>query len=516
MIALQANPTTLRGTFDPLRWDAEGEGVVVLYARQRAATLGMVVKAPEVQYHHEVYNAVPLESVLVDGAGSCPPQSSRGENRPRLQAGRGLAPPCNTHIRRCETLAVSTSAPVSSDQDAWILRDVDRALADGFRLLHWWERKDAGRSYKTSFSFLRDLTPPDRAIGFFDRAEISSGPIGVMGLAHEMLFDQPKAGSPETYRAQIREFVLHYFLRVAEITPPQASRALGIGPGTGFLLNLLHMGPPRMDVRGGFRYTQLYYKEAATGRIGAFPMGRRNAIVDLREIGPKYEWIVLRARPFDYELDVAPVGAAGPRLVLPLPDSPTIAINRQLIIDEDNPEPGILGRYGFAYALLDDPEPRGAQVYGPAQYKACFQRIHFEVLSSGESRVHLSFTGNMPDKILDVKVDPIGLFLSSSDLLSFGLSSRLLQPVQGLLSKRFTFGSFDPLLGFISLANIATAGLASKALDISKQQLFRDILAKHFQIYYQLILDSLLAYRQVSDWRDPTHLPEWAREGGTE
>ncbi len=317
-----------------------------------------------------------------------------------------------------------------------------------------------------------------------------------MGLAHEMLFDQPKSGSPETYRAQMREFVLRYFLRVAEVTPPQANRALGIGPGTARLLDLFHVGPPKMDVRGGFRYTQLYHKDAETGHIGAFPVGRRNAIVDLREIGPKHEWIVLRARPFDYELDLAPIGAAGPRLVLPLPDSPTIAINRQLIIDEDFPAPGILGRYGFAYALLDDPEPRGAQVYGPAQYKAAFQRIYFEVLASGESRVHLSFTGNLPDKILDVKLDPIGLFLRSSDLLSFGLSTRLLEPVQGLLSKRFTFGSFDPLLGLISLANIATAGFASKELDISKQQLFRDILAKHFQIYYQLILhDSLLAYR---------------------
>ena len=408
--------------------------------------------------------------------------------------------------------AVSDSAPAASDQDSWILRDVDRALADGLRLLQWFERTDAALAYKTSFSFLDDLTPPDRAIGFFDRTRISSGPIGVMGLAHEMLFDQPKAGSPETYRAQIREFVLRYFLRAAEVTPPQASRALGIGPGTGYLLNLLHVGPPRMDVHGGFRYTQLYYKEAETGLINAFPGGRQNAIVDLREIGSKYEWIVLRARPFDYELDVAPVGAAGPRLVLPLTDSPTIAINRQLVIDEDNPAPGILGRYGFAYALLDDPEPRGAQVYGPAQYKAAFQRIYFEVLSSGESRVHLSFTGNMPDKILDVKVDPIGLFLRSSDFLSFGLSSRLLEPVQGLLAKRFTLGSFDPLLGFISLANIATGGLAAKQLDISKQQLFRDILAKHFQIYYQLILDSLLAYRQVSDWLDPANLPAWARD----
>ena len=151
---------------------------------------------------------------------------------------------------------------------------------------------------------------------------------------------------------------------------------------SGLLLKLLRLGPPRMDVRDGFRYTQLLYKDAATGRIGAFPAVRKNAIVDLRQIGPKYDWIVLRARPNDYELDVAPVGAAGPRLVLPLPDSPPIAINRDLVIDEDHPAPGVLGRYGLTYALLDDPTPQGIQVYGPAQFKASFQSIRFEVLST--------------------------------------------------------------------------------------------------------------------------------------
>lgn len=405
----------------------------------------------------------------------------------------------------------SEIGPQVLKQDAWILQDVDRALADGLRLLNWWERTDSARSYKTSFQFLKDVVPPDRSIGFFDETEISSGPIGVMGLAHEMLFDQPKSGSPEIYRAQIREFVLRFFLRIAESDPPQAKSELGIGPATRLLFNLLHVGPPRTDVHSGFRYTQLYYKEAGTGHIGAFPAGQRNAIVDLREVGPKYEWIVLRARPYEYELDVAPIGPAGPRLVLPLPDSPTIAINRQLIVDQDNPAPGVLGRYGFVYALLDDPDPRGAQVYGPAQFKACFQRIVFEVLASGESRVHLAFTGNLPDKIFEVKLDPIGLFLRSSDFLSFGLSSRLLQPAAGLLAKRPTFGSFDPLLGFLSVANIATAGLAAKELDLSRQQLFRDILSTHFQIYYQLMLGALLAYRQVNDWLDPdpAQLPAW-------
>jgi hypothetical protein len=404
----------------------------------------------------------------------------------------------------------ASQAPVFfpvSEADSWIPHDVDRALSDGLRLMRWWERTDAARSYKDSFSFLKDLTPPDRALGFFDEAEIASGKIGVMGLTHEMLFDQPKSGAPEIYRAQIREFVLRYFLRVSSITPPQPKGELGYGPLTAPLLNLLRIGPPRMDLHAGFRHAQIYCKDAATGRVAPFPAGARNAIADLREIGPKYEWIVLSARPFDYELDVAPIGPAGPRIVVPLPDTPTIAINRELIVDQDNPAPGILGRYGFAYAILNDPTPRGAQVYGPCQFKACFQMIHFEVLDTGESRVRLAFVGNLPDRIFDVKFDPIGLAMRAGDWLSFGVTSRLTGPFQGLLDKRPTLGSFDPLLGFISLANLATAGLASKQLNISRQQLFRDILARHFQLYYQRNLDCLLAYRQIHDWLDTASRP---------
>ena len=396
-----------------------------------------------------------------------------------------------------------------------MLKDVDRALADGLRLLRWWQQTDAEQSYPKSFSFLKDLVPPDRATGFFGRTEISSGPIDVMGLTHEMLFEMPRAVPPEACRAQIREFALRYFLRVSEITAPQPLRELGFGPLTGPLLSFLRLGPLRTEVHGGFRHTQLYGKETSTGRIVEFPPDRQTAIVDLREIGPRYQWIILQARPFDYELDVAPVGSAGPRFVLPLPDTPTIAIDRDLVVDQDHPAPGVLGRYGFTYAILDDPTPRGAQVYGPAQFRACFQTILFEVLESGESRVRMAFAGNLPDKILDVKLDPIGLAVRAGDFFSLGLTSRLLAPVEGLLAKRPTLGSFDPLLGFISLANLATAGLASKEFSISKDQLFRDILVRHFQLYYQLILDALLAYRQVNDWTDTAALPAWARDPQT-
>ena len=112
--------------------------------------------------------------------------------------------------------------PSPSDQDGWILLDVDRALADALRLLRWWQRTDAALSYKTSFDLFKNLEAPDRAIGFFDRAEISTGPIDVMGLSHEMIFDQPKSGSPETYRSSA---VMDSLTRFSGIQPRVAHKS---------------------------------------------------------------------------------------------------------------------------------------------------------------------------------------------------------------------------------------------------------------------------------------------------
>jgi hypothetical protein len=396
--------------------------------------------------------------------------------------------------------------------EPWIQTDAERALRDGRMLASWFFQTDAANSYRDVFPLLENVAAPDRAIGFFDHAPISTGTIPILGYAHEMSFDIAKDGAAEDQCGQLREFVLRYLLRVSEITPPQPGAELGFGPLTDAFLKLMKIGPTRQVVHRGFGHVQLCYKDAA-GQQGLFPEAEQAAIVDLREIGPKYQWVVMRARPFDYEMDLAPVGPAGPRLVLPLPDSPTIVLSPDWIVNQDRPAPGVLGRYGFGYALLHDPTPIGPQVYGPAQFEACFQVIHFEMLETGESRVRMAFAGNQPDRILDVKIDPIGLGLRAGGALSFGLTDRLLKPFQPLLDRRPTFGSFDPLLGFLSLANTATAGLASKGFDISRRQLFKDILTRHFQLYYQLILDSLLAYRKVRDWRDTASLPPWAMQG---
>ena len=396
-----------------------------------------------------------------------------------------------------------------------ILDDAERALADGLRLKRWWEQKEARQSYARSFHVMSSFPQRDRASGFFDEAEISSGKLAVMGLVQEMLFDRPRAGAPEYHRDQIREFVLHYLMRVGDYRPPEQRSQFGLGAVTRALLSAMSMARPEDHTHRGFGYTQLFYKKRGTGEIGRFAPSEQAAIIDLRELGRTYEWILGRARPFEYELEVQPLGPAGPRLVIPLPDSPYIAVSGDLVTAQDDPEPGVLGRYGFAYALLNDPTPRGAQVYGPAQYRACFQMIQFEVDSTGESRVRMAFTGDRPRRIFDVPLDPVDVTLRLSDLVSMGLASKVVAPVRGILDRLPKLGGFDPLLTYIAAANAVTMGLASSELHISKEQLERDILAKHFQLYYQLILGCFLAYRQVPDWLDADRLPEWAKTGVT-
>jgi hypothetical protein len=399
------------------------------------------------------------------------------------------------------------------EADAWILRDVDRALGDAGRMLAWWREKEAARSFSRRFEVVKFLAAGDRAEGFFDEAEVSFGKIPVMGLTQDLQFDRPKTGSTEFYRAQIREFALNYLLRVADYASPAPGPGFGFGPLAERLLRVFQWGPASKPPDHGFGYSQICYREKASGEVGAFPEAEQAAVTDLREVGPKYEWIVLRARPYDYNLEVKPGGSSGPRLVIPLPDSPTLALNRELIINQDNPEPGILGRYGFAYALLHDPTPRGAQVYGPAQFRAGFQMIEFTVRETGEIRVRLGFTADRPNRIFAVPLDPIGFTLSLAGLLPVDSLRGALAPLRDIADRLPRAPSLDPLVGSIRLANLVTGGLAARSLNFSLEQLERDILAAHFGVYYGLIKGALLTYRKVPDWLDRDNLPEWARTG---
>lgn len=417
---------------------------------------------------------------------------------------------------------MQASRPVGADiaqltQDDWtIINSVEQFLADGLRLQQWWRQADAAQSYAEIFDLERSFNRPNRSYGFFDAVPLSLGLVPIMGSVQQMFYDQPRAPaslnqpSAEWMRDQIRQFVLRYFMRVSSFRAPEAAvepeRPLSrFGGGFSWC--------PEQNVhRKGFGFSQLYYK-LRDGAVGRFPAEQEFAIVDLRELYSRYEWIVAKVRIFDFDFRFRPFGERGPEVVFALNEESYLVLSADFISVEENPSPDTLGRYGVGYAFIHTPAS-SVVAYGPGQFQAAFELISFCVNRAGRVDVNMVFVVNRADRIANVELRPFEWGFALADAMTLGVSSKVLGPFQHLVeSIPFRLGPFDPVLTYVTLANSLTRGIAGRELCISRAELDKRLLIQHFMEHYNTIVGSLLTWRQIPDWLDERALPEWVVTG---
>lgn len=400
-----------------------------------------------------------------------------------------------------------------TEQDRIILGDVERSLADGLALKRWWQQTDEADSYTDVFELVRTYNQSDRGRGFFDLAPFRDGQLPVMGILEEILYDQAKQSVREELQAEFREFVLHYFMRVSDFRLPEVySRSDKYSARSS--QSVLSWCPEPTHSGFGFGYSQHYYKLRDSGLVGKFSAEDEPTIIDLRELGEKYEWVVCKIRILEFNLSFQPFGRGTAELRLPLREENYVVLSRDFITDLNHPAPGVLGEYGFGYAVIRYLPYRSIFAYGPGQFDAGFQTFKFEVLESGAIVVRMVFVVNRPEQIMNIELDPVDWSFRLADLMSFGLTSRLFAPVKNALDGLpLSFGSFDPVFGYISLANLLTGGAAARELCISRERLEKDFLFKHYIEHYQMIAGSLLTWRQIPNWLDAARLPDWIRTG---
>lgn len=411
------------------------------------------------------------------------------------------------------------------ETDLAILGEVDSSLARGLQLKAWWDKTDAGRGDASSFpgSFPAALTfnRPDRSFAFLDQASVDGQMVPILGDMQDLRYDLIKAPGADTrlaaewMRDQIREFVLRYFARVSSsrLPKPYEPGAPSLPP----LLNPFGLSPGGDVEKEGFGQTQLYYKLLRNGLVGKFAERERHAIVDMREIGTKYEWIVGDAKMFGFDVSVTPLGQQAPFVEIPLREGQLGVISKALIANRDNPEPGVLGEYGYGLATLKTPTNRTPVAYGPGYFDAGFMTFTWRVTDEGEARVRLVFVANQPERLLNPDLNPLELSVKVADRLSLGLASTLLSPVTAAVQQLplpVRSALLDPVFGSIALANIASGGLAADKLSLSRTAVEKLFLFYHFTAIYSLIVNSLLTWRQIPDWLDTANLPPWVVTGG--
>lgn len=408
-------------------------------------------------------------------------------------------------------------APVLTEGDLAVIQDVERALADGLELKRWWERKEVDGDYAEQFELARTFGRAARVTGFFDTAPLNGRPFDLMGLVQEMLFDQAKQASPEKVRDELREFILHYFLRVSSFHEPQAyvSRDQSTKGDVRRALQPFSFCPQEVSDKYGFGYSQLFYKLRGSGFVGKFPAHLQSRIVDLRTLCDIYDWVVMRVSIFNFNINYTPFADGRFSLLVPLQEETYIAVSRDFVVNEDDPTPGLLGRYGLGYALLK-PAPRSSVfAYGPGYFTAGFQTIKFIIDRAGGSRVQMAFVSNRPTQVMSLDFNPVTLGASVANLFTFGLTSRLFGRALGVFERLSpSINNFDPVTTYINIINVLTGGMANDALCASLAALEKNpMLLTHFMEHYNLISGALMTWRSVQSWLDPADVPPAVRGG---
>ncbi len=404
-----------------------------------------------------------------------------------------------------------------NDRDRSVLDKVESYLAQGLEIHRWFQEARRTSSFAERFKLFDQYERPDTNYGFIDDITVGGRPFPITGTVQEILYARPKvpanASGAEWMRDQIRAYMLRYFMRVASFRAPRLTATRPQESPFPFLkpLSWCAGGPVN---RRGWGYRQLYYK-LTNGDVGKFPESQQRAIVDVRELGEKYQWIVLEVHVFDFRINLPPFGGDGLKASIPVKSVVKVVLSRDFVIDREHPEPGVLGRYGWGYAFLREEQgPTGLLGYGPDALGPAVMTFHFDVLEGGEARLFNGFAANQPTQIVHLSLNPVDWGVEMADLLSLGLLAPVLKPVREV-SRRLPFSrlSLRPVFNFINLANLASGGLASRELCISKDQLLKIVMAMHFLDTYHFALGTLETWNQIADWTDDAALPRWIAEG---
>ena len=400
-------------------------------------------------------------------------------------------------------------------EDARALPSIPEYLAKGLDLKHWWNNVERQGGPAQRFQLERSFNRATRSYGFYGEAPVGGKIMPVMGNVQEMFYDQVRGPGVERSNAewialQLREFVLKYFMRISSFRPPEAYTAAP--QRTPSSLDFLSWCPNPPEARIGFGFKQLFYKNATTREVQPFSPHEQFAIVDQRQVGNMYEWLLLKVRIFDFSFRIRPLGTINPELVFTLDEHSYLVVHREFINNKERPLAGVLGDYGIGYSFLRSPT-RGAFGYGPGEFEAALELINFRVYESGYISVRMVFISNRPAAITNVVIDPVGWGFRLADLFSFGRASQWLRPIREELERAPLQFSIDPVLMYVFAANLLTGGAAAQTLCISQEQLEKAFLLQHFKQHYETVLGSLATWRRFPDWLDEKNLPQWVTSG---
>lgn len=275
---------------------------------------------------------------------------------------------------------VYESAPLAAAAGDWLSR--------GRALLRWLRARLPEAAFRETFPLKRSFNPPGAAYGYFDEAEIAGRHMELMGVDQGMSWDTSKGAAPERIRAELREFVLHYLMRVSSFRRPE------------------DLTSRQIEERAGFGYSQHWCSSG--GGIFAFPEDIQYRIVDLRRLYTDLDWLLTRVDLYGFLIRLRLLDPPFPFVEVPLPESTFLLLHRDFITDDWEH-----GRFGFGYVLLANPERDSVLAWGPGEFDLAVKLIEFTCAPDGAISARASFAVNRPSRILRLSADPV---LAAADI----------------------------------------------------------------------------------------------------
>jgi hypothetical protein len=269
-----------------------------------------------------------------------------------------------------------------------LIRKTELALVEGRELYQWYRGAEPKlRYFPLKLNGRYRLS--NQARGFFDTVSIGGKPRSVMGCRQDVelgMLRRPDAGK------LLQEFVLGHFQRLGNWK--------------------YNDGAP-----GGFTFEKTLYKSAA-GSIEKFSEQQRQGPVDLREIGSRYEWILLTVHIHDFVMKMGPVQRR-------IPEAAYVAPNPAFLQVVEHPNEAVALEVSIGYPFVDVAPHSNIFGFGPGKFGAAIKLFSFFLTPSGEVHVRMEFiAAPRSQKVFDFGKgvpDPIYGFAGLLKYLTLGL-----------------------------------------------------------------------------------------------
>ena len=256
-----------------------------------------------------------------------------------------------------------------SDQERFFAKATDVALRDGMELERWC--RDPGRKI-TEFRlelyrpFKKPFTLKNEAYGYFADVQIGSKTLPAVGLRQVIEFSKVCPPNPEE---KLLDFVLGEFMGLANWKYED--------------------GHP-----GGFTIEPMLYR-TIEGEYGKNPPTSKHGCVDWRELGTKYEWVLITIRLYDFVINIGP-------WLKRLDEAVAVVMHQHFIHVIENPAPGYKLEVAIGYPFIAYAPIPNFFGFGPGKFDWAVKLFSFLLTDKNEVEMTMDFVaGRRPSKVFD-------------------------------------------------------------------------------------------------------------------